>query len=192
MAEVQNDDGCVQILKILRSRDATTPEIRDRANLNIKQVKHRLKNKLSELVEVVGEEKPQQGGTTTDVWSLSSEGEDFVKQQSLKQDLTIEELKNEIEEFRGEIEQTEEELEALKSRVSDRATHSKVDRSIEEVEQRIEGLENSKEFIEGRAREEAKRKAREQKKQWLRSSRSALTVSENTFQFSDGTVTPTL
>jgi len=162
MADIQDDGGCVQILKILRSRDATTPEIRDRANLNIKQVKYRLKNKLSELVEVVGEEKPQQGGTATDVWSLSPEGEEFVKRQSLKQDLTIEELRDEVEEFRSEIEQTEEGLEALKSRVSDRATHSKVDRSVEQVESQIQDLQKTIEFVEGRAKEEGRRKAREQ------------------------------
>lgn len=162
MTDILGDGGCVQILKILQRRDATTPEIRDRTNLNIKQVKYRLRNKLNDLVEVVGKEKPQQGGTATDVWSLSTEGEELVRQKSLKQDLTIEELRDEVEKFRSGLEQTEEELKTLKSRVSDRATHSKVDRTVEQVEEQIQDLQQTVEFVESRARREAEREASEQ------------------------------
>ena len=159
MAKIQEDSLSIQILEELDHQDLQTPQVRNRTTGNLDQVKYRLRNQMNHLVEVEDEVTPAHGGTETNIWTLSSEGKEFIEQNELERTRTLEDLEDELEALTGEIKDLKSQLESQKNKIQQRPTTS----VTESIREEIGDLENTLEFIEGRARQTAKEQAQKQK-----------------------------
>ena len=159
MAKIQEDPLSIQILEVLDQKDLQTPEIRDRTSGNLDQIKYRLNEQMNNLVEVTDEVTPRHGGTATKLWTISQEGEEFIENNELERERTLEDLADELETLSGEIEDLRSQLESQKNKIQQRPTTS----VTESIREEIGDIENTLEFIEGRARQTAKEQSQKQK-----------------------------
>lgn len=159
MAKIQEDSLSIEILEELKHKDLQTPQIRNRTTGNLDQVKYRLGNQMNHLVEVEDEVTPAHGGTETNIWTLSSEGEEFIEENELERTRTLEDLENDLDALSGEIEDLRQQVENQKNKIQQRPTTS----VTEGIREEIGDIEDTLEFIEGRARQTAKEQSQKQK-----------------------------
>jgi len=159
MAKIQEDPLSIQILEVLDQKDLQTPEIRDRTSGNLDQIKYRLNEQMNNLVEITDEVTPRHGGTATKMWRISQEGEEFIENNELERERTIEDIADELDALSGEIEDLRSQLESQKNKIQQRPTTS----VTESIRDEIENIETTMEFVEGNARQTAKETAQKQK-----------------------------
>lgn len=157
------DRQSLEMMRELSIQNLTIPKLRDRTTIDdTRKARYRLEEKLKpqNLVETNGEKTPDSGGRATEIWSLTEEGKERVRNAEIEENRTLEDVLEKVDELEERVDKIDNKVRKQKSRIDSRATHSKVDRSIEEVEESVNDLQTAVEMMEGRAKEAGKRKAR--------------------------------
>jgi chromosome segregation ATPase len=157
------DRQSLEMMRELSIQDLTIPKLRDRTTLDdTRKARYRLTEKLkpADLVEENGEKVPESGGRKTEIWSLTEKGRQRAEDAEIDADMTLESVVEKVDNLEGRIDTIRNVVDQQKSRIDSRATHSKVDRSIEQIEDDVSDLQTGIEMMEGRAKEAGKRKAR--------------------------------
>jgi phage shock protein A len=147
----------------LSIQDLTIPKLRDRTTIDdTRKARYRLQEKLKPagLVETDGEKIPESGGRATEIWSLTETGRKRAKNAEIEEERTLEDVVEKVDNLEARIDTIRNVVDQQKSRIDSRATHSKVDRSIEQIEDDVSDLQTGIEMMEGRAKSAGKRKAR--------------------------------
>jgi chromosome segregation ATPase len=157
------DRQSLEMMRELSIQDLTIPKLRDRTTLDdTRKARYRLTEKLkpADLVEENGEKVPESGGRKTEIWSLTEKGRQRAEDADINADMTLESVVEKVDNLEDRIDTIRNVVDQQKSRIDSRATHSKVDRSIEQIEDDVQDLQTGIEMMEGRAEEAGKRKAR--------------------------------
>jgi chromosome segregation ATPase len=157
------DRQSLEMTRELSIQDLTIPKLRDRTTIDdTRKARYRLTEKLKpeDLVEVTGKKVPESGGRKTEIWSLTEKGRQRAEDAEIDADMTLESVVEKVDNLEGRIDTIRNVVDQQKSRIDSRATHSKVDRSIEQIEDDVSDLQTGIEMMEGRAKEAGKRKAR--------------------------------
>jgi chromosome segregation ATPase len=157
------DRQSLEMMRELSIQDLTIPKLRDRTTIDdTRKARYRLQEKLKTagLVETDGEKIPETGGRATEIWSLTETGRKRAKNAEIEEERTLEDVVEKVDNLEARIDTIRNVVDQQKSRIDSRATHSKVDRSIEQIEDDVSDLQTGIEMMEGRAKEAGKRKAR--------------------------------